>query len=85
LLTRNIAEHWDEVGGWSAEAFAGEYPDRSLGQVSATSKEVFVSDVPLTRVIAWLARVNRALTQAIEEAGEEVPTDDASMVGGDDD
>jgi len=75
-LTRNIAEHWDEVRGWSAEAFASEYPDRTLGQISATNKEVFVSDVPSTRVIAWLARVNRALTQAI---------DDASMVSGDDD
>jgi hypothetical protein len=84
-LTRNIAEHWDEVGGWSAEAFASEYPDRTLGQISATNKEVFVSDVPLTRVIAWLARVNRALTQAIENAGDALPTDDASMVSGGDD
>ena len=84
-LTRNIAEHWDEVGGWSAEAFASEYPDRTLGQISATNKEVFVSEVPLTRVIAWLARVNRALTQAIENAGDALPTDDASMVSGGDD
>jgi hypothetical protein len=84
-LTRNIAEHWDEVGGWSAAAFASEYPDRVLGEIGATNKEVFVSDVPLTRVIAWLARVNRALTQALADAGETVPTDDASIVSGDDD
>jgi hypothetical protein len=84
-LTRNIAEHWDEVGGWSAEAFASEYPDRTLGQISYTNKEVFVSDVPLSRVIAWFGRVNHALKQAIEDAGEELPTDDASMVYGDDD
>lgn len=86
-LTRNIAEHWDEVGGWSAEAFASEYPDRTLGQISATNKEVFVSDVPLSRVIAWLARVNHALTQAIEDADADAlpPSDDTSAVSGDDD
>jgi hypothetical protein len=86
-LTRNIAEHWDEVGGWSAEAFASEYPDRALGQISATNKEVFVSDVPLSRVVAWLSRVNRALTQAIEDADADAlpPEDDASAVSGDDD
>jgi hypothetical protein len=84
-LARNIAEHWDEVGGRSADAFAREYPDRALGQISATNKEVFVSDVALSRVIAWLGRVNRALTDAIENAGEALPSDDASTVSGDDD
>jgi hypothetical protein len=24
-LTRNIVEHWDEVGGWSVDAFARDY------------------------------------------------------------
>ena len=86
-LARNITEHWDEVGGWSADAFADEYPDRGLGQISATNKEVFVSDVPLSRVTAWLARVNRALTQAIKDADPDAlpPSDDASAVSGDDD
>jgi hypothetical protein len=84
-LTRNIVEHWDEVGGWSVDAFARDYPDRVLGQIGATSKEVFVSDVPLTRVIAWLGRVNRALTQTLVDAGQELPADDASIVSGDDD
>jgi hypothetical protein len=85
-LARDVTEHWDEVGGRSAEKFASEYPDRTLGQISATNKEVFVSDVPLSRVIAWLARVDRALHQAIEDAGEEpLPADDASKVWGDDD
>ncbi|ORV49700.1 hypothetical protein AWC05_00835 [Mycobacterium florentinum] len=84
-LTRNIAEHWDEVGGRSAAAFANEYPDRVPGQISATNKEVFVSDVPLSRVVAWLARVNEALKRAIEDAGEHVPADEASVVEGDDD
>lgn len=84
-LTRNVVEHWDEVGGWSEVAFATEYPGRAIGQISATNKEVFVSDVPLSRVIAWLARVNQALRQAIEDAGEHVPADDASVVEKDDD
>src|SRR5699024_10261084 len=68
----------------SADAFANEYPDRAFGRVSATNKEVFVSDVPLSRVIAWLGRVKHALTQAIRDAGEDVPDDDASVVEGDD-
>lgn len=84
-LTRNVVEHWDEVGGWSADAFANEYPDRTLGQISATNKEVLVSDVPISRVAAWLARVNDALIQAIKDAGENVPADDASVAEGDDD
>jgi hypothetical protein len=40
---------------------------------------------PLTRVIAWLGRVNRALTQTLVDAGQELPADDASIVSGDDD
>lgn len=31
------------------------------GQISSTNKEVFVSEVPLSRVVAWLARANEAL------------------------
>lgn len=84
-LTRNVAEHWDEVGGWSEAAFARDYPDRTLGQISVTNKEVYVSDVPVSRVIAWLARVKEALTQAIRDAGVDIPEDGASMVEGDDD
>lgn len=84
-LVRNIAEHWDEVGGRSADAFANEYPSRVPGQISSTNKEVFVSEVPLSRVVAWLARVKEALKKAIEDAGEHVPTDEASVVEGDDD
>lgn len=84
-LTRNIAEHWDEVGGRSADAFANEYPGRVPAQISATNKEVFVSDVPLSRVVAWLGRVNVALKQAIEDDDEHVSDDDASVVEGDDD
>lgn len=84
-LTRNIAEHWDEIGGRSADAFANEYPGRVPGQISSTNKEVFVSEVPLSRVVAWLARVNQALKKAIEDAGQLVPDDEASVVEGDDD
>jgi hypothetical protein len=86
-LTRNITEHWDRVGGWSADAFETEYADRALGEIAATNKEVFVSDVPLSRVEAWLARVHRALTQAIVDADPAAlpPDDDASAMFGDDD
>lgn len=86
-LTRNIVEHWDEVGGPAANSFANEYPDRALGQIGVTSKEVSVSDVPISRVIAWLARVREALTQAIQNANPDAlpPSDDASAVAGDDD
>jgi hypothetical protein len=86
-LTRNIVEHWDQVGGWSEIAFANEYPDRGLGQIGVTSKEVYVSDVPISRVIAWLARVNEALTKAIKDADPDAlpPSDEASTVIGDDD
>ncbi len=84
-LTRNVAEHWDEVGGPSAEAFAAEYPDRTVGQITATNKEVYVSRVPVSRVLAWLGRVKEALTKALEDAGVDVPADEASRIVGDDD
>lgn len=86
-LTRNITEHFDKVGGWSEIAFANEYPDRGLGQIGVTSKEVYVSDVPVSRVIVWLARVREALIQAIKDTEPDAlpPGDEASMVSGDDD
>jgi hypothetical protein len=86
-LTRNVTEHFDNVGGWSEVAFANEYPDRGLGQIGVTSKELYVSDVPISRVIAWLERVKQALTQAIKDTDPDAlpPSDDASVVEGDDD
>jgi hypothetical protein len=86
-LTRNITEHFDRVDGWSEVAFANEYPDRGLGQIGVTSKETYVSDVPISRVLVWLVRVNDALTQAIKDADPAAlpPSDDASMIRGDDD
>jgi hypothetical protein len=85
LLTRNIAEHWDEVGGRSADAFAKDYPGRTPGEMSATNKEVSVGGVPVSRVIAWLARVHDALMRAIEDAtGDAHPALQKSMVDGDD-
>jgi hypothetical protein len=86
-LTRNITEHFDNIGGWSEVAFANEYPDRGLGQISVTSKETYVSDVPISRVQVWLARANDALTEAIKDTDPDAlpPSDEASMVLGDDD
>lgn len=71
----------------SADAFADEYPDRGLGQIGVTSKEVYVSDVPISRVIAWLGRANETFTQAIKDTDPDAlpPSDDASMILGDDD
>lgn len=87
-LLRNIAEHWDEVGGRSAEALARAHPDVIADAIAFTNKEIWIggmNGVPLSRVRAWLVRVRPALVSALAVEGIEVPDDMASMVPGDDD
>jgi hypothetical protein len=87
-LLRNIAEHWDEVGGPSAEKLANSYPDFSADGIAFTNKEIWVGGlddgVPLSRIRAWLVRVRQALVAALTSAGVKVPDDMDSMIAGDD-
>lgn len=87
-LLRNVAEHWDERGGRSAEELARAHPDVSVDVISFTNKEIWVGGIkdgiPLSRIRAWLGRVRSALVTALEADGTEVPDDMASMVAGDD-
>ncbi|GAA4409868.1 hypothetical protein ACFQV2_31545 [Actinokineospora soli] len=84
-LLRNIAEHWDEIGGRSAERLAAAYPDVSATSYTYNTKEIWIGNaIPLSRVIAWLARVQSALVEALSTAGISVPDDLVSMVEGDD-
>ncbi|MBO0609882.1 hypothetical protein [Myceligenerans salitolerans] len=39
-LLRNIAEHWDEVGGRSAERLAADHPGVIVGAIIYTNKEI---------------------------------------------
>lgn len=88
-LLRNVAEHWDEVGGRSADTLAADHPDIAVGGVAFTGKEVWIGGdrgVPLSRITAWLWRVRSALVTCLAEAGIEVPDDlIASRLEGDDD
>ena len=87
-LLRNIAEHWDENGGRSANELARAHPDVSADAIAFTNKEIWVGGVedgiPLSRIRAWLGRVRSALVAALGAEGIEVPDDMASTVAGDD-
>lgn len=75
-LLRNIAEHWDEAGGRSERELAERYPAVKPDAVSYTNKEVLLggSDgVPLSRIKAWLYRVETALRNCLSQEGAEVP------------
>jgi hypothetical protein len=84
-LLRDVAEHWDEVGGRSSDELASKHPDVLIGAIAFTNKEIWVGDVPLSRIRAWLARVRRALITALTSAGVTVPDELESTVPGDDD
>ena len=83
-LLRNLAEHYDEDGGPSADKLATDHPDVIPGVVEFTNKEIWIGGLPLSRIVAWLARVRRALKAALAEAGHVVPEDYDSMIEGDD-
>jgi hypothetical protein len=83
-LLRNVVEHWDEEGGPSVETLKVAHPDVELGKIQFTNKEIWVAGVPLSRIRAWLARVQSALREALVTAEIEVPDDMASVVEGDD-
>lgn len=83
-LLRNIAEHWDEVGGRSADKLASAHPNVSPDAFELTNKEIWVGGVPLSRIRAWLVRVHQALVAALTSAGIDVPDDMGSIVAGDD-
>lgn len=84
-LLRNIAKHFDEVGGFSADRLAAAYPDMSATAFSYTSKEIWLGNaIPLSRVIAWLMRVADTLAAALATADITVPDDLTSMAEGDD-
>jgi hypothetical protein len=88
-LLRNVAEHWDEVGGRSAETLASDHPAIDVGGIASTNKETWIGGgegVPLSRIQAWLGRVRTALVACLTDAGVDVPEDHrASQVEGDDD
>ena len=84
-LLRNVTEHWDEVGGRSAEKLATEHPDVSVDGIMFTNKEIWIGGkVPLSRIRAWLARAHQDFVVALESAGVIAPGDFASLVEGDD-
>jgi hypothetical protein len=86
---RNIAEHWDETGGRSERELAERYPTVKPDAVSYTNKEVWLGgfdSVSLSRIKAWLHRVEKALRDCLSQEGAEVPADwMASQVPADDD
>jgi len=88
-VLRDVVEHFDDVDGPSARRLARQYEDVTVGAYAYDSKEVWIGGyegVPLSRVEAWLGRVQVALVKALEATGREVPHDlDASRVVGDDD
>lgn len=87
-LLRNIAEHWDETGGRSARDLAEQYPTLAPDAVAFTNKEIWLGGlegVPLSRITAWLYRVEEALRECLTQHGVEVPADwMASRVAHDD-
>jgi hypothetical protein len=83
-LLRNIVEHWDEVGGRSADELASAHPDVSIDAIEFTNKEIWVGGVPVSRIRVWLVRVRQALVAALASAGVDVSDDMESMVAGDD-
>lgn len=87
-LLRNVFEHWDEAGGRSADRLASAHPDFHLGQVAFTGKETWIGGedgIPLSRITAWLMRVEHSLLTCLADAGVEAPDRRASIVEGDDD
>jgi hypothetical protein len=75
-LLRNVAEHWDEVGGRSANRLADRHPDIAIGAIAYTGKELWIGGldgVPVSRITAWLVRVWQALEACLKGAGVEVP------------
>jgi hypothetical protein len=83
-LLRNLAEHWDEVGGRSAERLAADHPEVIVGAVIYTNKEIWIGNVPLSRIQGWVARVEAALAEAMTRRGKPPLDHDASVVDGDD-
>jgi hypothetical protein len=84
-LLRNVAEHWDEVGGRSINTLKDEYPDVKVDGITFTNKEVWIGGrVPLSRIRAWLPHVRYAFVSALESASESVLDDMASVIAGDD-
>lgn len=83
-MLRNAQEHWDEEG-YSARALKDLRPDHPTDIIRFTNKEIWIADVPLSRIRAWLARVNDALRARLADNGIAVPDLDASVVEGDDD
>lgn len=87
-LIRNVSEHWDEVGGRSADKLAAGHPGIEVSRIAFTNKEIWIGGtdgVPLSRITAWLLRVRRALEVCLADAGIEVPDPRTSQTEGDDD
>ncbi len=77
-LLRNVIEHWDEVGGRSADTLATDHPDIAVGGIAFTGKEIWIGGdrgVPLSRITAWLWRMWHALVACLADAGVQVPED----------
>ena len=56
-LLRNLAEHYDEDGGPSADKLATDHPDVIPGVVEFTNKEIWIGGLPLSRIVrGWPER-----------------------------
>lgn len=77
-LLRNILEHWDEVGGWSSDKLKDKHPNISVGELAFNGKEIWIGGfdgIPISRIRAWLRRVNQALVEALAAVGVKTPSD----------
>jgi hypothetical protein len=87
-LLRDVSEHFDDPAPRAGVALAEKHPEVAVGVIAYTIKEIWIGGfegIPLSRVKAWLARVEVALIRCLQRAGVEVPTDmSASRFEGDD-
>ena len=83
-LIRDLSEHWDEVGGRAQRLLESEHSHIDAGVINFTNKEIWIAEVPLSRIRAWAARLRQALRDALEANGLTPPEDDESIIAGDD-
>lgn len=81
---RNAQEHFDSKG-WAARKLEAERPDHPTDLVVKMGGEFYIAGIPLSRIRAWLARVDSLLRTKLSGLGHNLPDDHASLVEGDDD
>lgn len=88
-LLRDLAEHYDERGGRAESSLVSDHLQVLSDAFNYTNKEIWIgggkSGVPLSRVVAWAARVEVELREVLAGIGVEIPDElGASRVEGDD-